>query len=175
MIRFFAALLAASLALPGAAAAQTFDLSFNGADTTGGSTYGSTAIGSFTLDGAANGTYALSDVTNFSLAMIEPSAYGIDNFAFGLADLDAFNATITDGQITSLVLQTDIQSATYNYNEGLWVFDLGAGDTYAYNFDLPIAEGTISVTAEAVPEPASLAAFGAGLAALGLARRRFAR
>ncbi len=170
---FLAGLLGIGLTLPTAAPAQTFDLSFNGTDTTGGGTNGTTATGSFTLDSAADGTYALADVTGFTLTMTEPSAAGTDVFTFGLGDLISLDATVAGGSITAFDLMTDVQMATYNYNEGLWVMDLGVNDTTAYNFDLPVAVGTIEVTpAPAVPEPAAMAVFAAGLAGLTVLRRR---
>jgi hypothetical protein len=157
-------------ALPFAARAQTFDISYAGTDSGAGLTVGTTTgTGSFTLSGGV--------LSAFTFTVEQSAGAGqTDSFTWGLADLDGtFADTLNGGTITALSFMTDVQAGYYTPNTLFTVTDLLPGDAETSDFDVgALTIGTVTVTPDGtpLPEPGSLAALSVGLLGLAAARWR---
>jgi hypothetical protein len=178
-IRFCAAALAASLAAfsTGSAHAQTFDMSYTGADGGGDYTTGASGSGSFTLDGLGNVTAFTFTLDQYYNNVGTPET---DVFTYGLADLStapgsSFAATTSGDTVTSLSFLTDQQPGYWTPSSQFQVSDLLSGDAKSFDFDAGnLTVGTLVVSADntPIPEPASMLVLATGLLGLAAARRK---
>lgn len=159
-----------SLALALPARASVYDISYAGTGDFGGAGVATaTGSGSFAVAGDP-AEITLAAITAFSFTLSLPGAAPV---SYGLADLPAFTAVAPHGTLVALLPPT---------GAGQWTETLTASPASYVNdgWDsggavMTVAAVTPSIVYDApaaVPEPATLAVFGAGLAGLGWLRRR---
>lgn len=180
-------LAALTLACAGTANAAIVNLSYNGTSTRD-SGVAVTGTGQFvTKTGFDTGVIGVDELASFDFSFSFSFGGKTDSFNFTLADLSCagnpfldcgFNAVLTAAGVSSLSLQTDEHSASFNWAQGLTVESLSVA--FTGNFDMaPLSRGSVSATLanepEPLPEPASWALAGLALLAGGLASRRRAR
>ncbi len=146
----------------------------------GATTFGSsgltsvTGVGMVTVD---NNTLvpSLPNVTNFTFILTESNGTITSQTSYTFLDLTTFSATLdAAGHVTALSLKTDIRPSPQFFNEALTITNLSVGGTSASGIETFVSGGTTTAS-ELVPEPASMALLGVGIAALGTVRRRTKR
>jgi hypothetical protein len=173
------AFLAGLGASPAAAAISTFDLVFSGPS-------GFSATGSVTIDTAllSNGSCGFGQGCGFNDFAAQVTV-GSSTFNFGPNTEFLFEAIVADGVPVELNLSTPTNPSNEDPNDSasLWL----AGNAFAVSgvideFEFTL-QGTYAVATgggqgpdpTGVPEPGTLALFGAGLVGVALTRRKRAR
>ena len=133
-----------------------------------------TGAGSVTVD---NSTLVpgLPNVTDFSFILTESDGTATGTTTYTLLDLMTFSAALDSiGNVTSLSLTTGFRPNTAFFNEVFRINSLSIGASSDNGIENFVSRGTTTAS-EVVPEPASMALLGAGIAGLGTIRRRAKR
>ena len=144
------------------------------ATTFGGGLSAVSGAGSVTV---TNGTLVpgFLNVIDFSFILTESDGTTTGTTTYTLTDLMTFSAALDSiGNVTSLSLTTGIESHPAFFSEAIGISSLSIGASSFANADGLVSSGTTTAS-EVVPEPASIALLGAGIAGLGTLRRRAKR